>query len=223
MMVADPPARRQRFQAPHLTRPREREPRCAEWLLRWAFRDQRVSLEGGRLNPGPSRSATANVCEILALQAIVQGGGGQSTPEPEDAILIASHVQRLEWHPRARLVYHSRRGNRPNPMIGARQKYQPAEWRINRWGKFAKVEKAGALEFDAEGKPVRDVHGKPIRAAVCPLVLDPSWQDIRRARLAYAEWWRALRDVSLTLRVEQPLTKWECSTSLPPAKPWRGK
>lgn len=198
------------FPAPHRgLKPREREPRPVEWLLNWAFRDQRVDIGGAMPWLSPSRSQTANICDILQLQAIVQGRSG-GTAEPIDAIVIAAHVQRLRWHPRMLVVAYARAGRRPDPMAGAEPRVEPAEWHTNRHGTRAKAKPLGKYQAeDRDGRLVwRDALGCLIRYA-------PSPEEIAHARRRYAEWWQAVRDVSLTLRVEQPLEKWWVSSRLP--------
>lgn len=194
--------------------PAARQPRPVEWLVVWAFRSERVDIDEGmpRLQPGISQ--TAKICDILERAAIVQGGG--SSPESEDAIVIAAHVRKLGWHPRMTVVTYARAGRRPDPMVGAVPAVEPAEWRQNQWGRWPKVEALGRHPVTLEDGTVRfdDSLG-------CRIRIVPRPEEIRRARRVYTEWVQALAHVSALLRVTQPLRRWEVTTTLPPAQPWR--
>ena len=201
-------------------------------LIEWAFQREHAQLdfdERSRLCGQPLPSVGI---EYVFMQRGLTGaridGGGRSWPH-DDADLVADAVAHLPEVLGGRMMavqiaHLARVGSVPDAMIGATPRVVPVEWHINQNGMRGAT--ADAAELGGNGWPAqerRNRKGVIVRDIVryTPVRIDPTPDQIGRARRNYIRWWAALRDLRESLDQLGLLTAHNLTMDMPPRAPWQ--
>jgi hypothetical protein len=194
-------------------------------LLEWAFRVEyaRLDLDDVASMAGFTRPNVG--MEYIMIERARLGcqidGGGQSVPH-SDADVVASALAVLPEAHGGRtmaiaIAEMSRAGLMPDWMDGAVTKCVPLAWRQHKYGRFAKTEVCGVIEYTSrKGKRRREI-------TWCPVTYTPTASQIGAAHRFYLKWWGALLDLQATFRLYGGLSGHEVTDAMPPMAPWRDK
>ncbi|MEL7090245.1 MAG: hypothetical protein AAFN94_00785 [Pseudomonadota bacterium] len=197
-------------------------------LLEWAFGVEWASLEHdevGRIGPDGfgHRSATANICDMLALGdpsedpgrgVKVDTFGGRSYPH-DDADLIASLVVRsLRWDEAVQVAECARAQAVPQWDLGPTQ-CLPRGWaKPNQHGRRAQTETLQPSTYRSRGILRRC---KPVH---CPVHFAPDASQIAAARRAYSQWVINLLHLREVMKAQR-FQKFTMIDALPAQRPWK--
>ncbi|MEO0765195.1 MAG: hypothetical protein AAFY75_04185 [Pseudomonadota bacterium] len=197
-------------------------------LLEWAFGAECASIdhnEVGRIGPDgfSHRSATANICDMLALGdptvdpgrgVKVDASGGRSLPH-DDAEFIATVVRaQLSWHDAVRVAELARAGMTPKWDLPP-TRCQPRDWKgNNQHGQWAQTEAMVAITYRDRGRLRR------CTPVICPVHYAPTAQQIGAARRAYLQWLINLSHVRVGLKPHE-FKHFVLTDAFPVARPWQ--
>lgn len=223
-----------------------------EKLLEWAFSVELVTLEPeqerGTIQSGLGYASLQNSflqMAMLGTRIDTSAAGatylaGQSAGH-WDAETVAAVLSGIAERRVAEMVAaYARAGARPTWMPNATPRCVPAEvdgaghakmvdalptmfsfgvWRT--WMEEARRSKRAARRFDLTTHEASDEMRNCIGRCT-PVVMQPSHQQIARARETYLAWWMALHDLRDALMESGMLKSHSLSRELPPAMPWEG-
>lgn len=193
-----------------------------ERALQWAFASEFAQVEFDELaaTAHGNRRGMDGIAVMIERGAIgcQVDGGGRSEPA-WDAEVIASSVANLpiEWGGKAMAVQvasHARAGSRPDWVKDARIRCLPRDWRMTKYGPFARTEVVGENIHTYRGRKVIT----PI--VVCPIRFTPTAQQISSARRNYLAWYGALLWLGAELRGLGILASIRVTQDMPPLSPW---
>lgn len=200
--------------------------RSVQWVLEWAFAVECAQLELPDQRPAEERGFGFGT-EYVLLQRMRLGGvkidvsRGKSEPH-EDAEKVAAVVIGLPDHLGGKLMAlrvaeYARARMTPDWMPGVVPAWRPVEWaRKNQFGQQAATDLAGYATTMRRGRKQR------VEIRYCPVRLEPSPAVVERARLAYFEWYLALRHLKFSLACLN-FRDFCLADTLPPGRPWEKK
>lgn len=215
------------------TRPaRAKREVSVQWLVEWAFRREKVSLDLEDRRP-VDEGATGFGMEYVLLQRAQLGACIDASrvvdQRHEDAETVAALVAGVPDHlggrgMAIRIAELAKAGATPDWMPDATPRLVPVEWRERPNGKLEG--KAVILgwetdeRWDAKHKRWRR---REAEVRYTPCRWEPSQAAIAAARRDYAEWWAALHDLAERLRLSRMLRDHAVTSAMPPAQPWERK
>lgn len=197
-------------------------------LLEWAFAVECASLdhdEVGQIGPDGFgyRSATANICDMLALGdpkgelgrgVKVDAFGGRSYPHDDAETVAAALRTSVPWSVAVDVAELARTCRVPQWDLGA-PRIVPRGWsRANHRGQSAAAEVHDVIRY-------RSRRGMVERKIMwCPVEVLPTPAQRGAARRAYLAWYDALLIVRARLRSET-LTRFSLTDAMPKLMPWK--
>ncbi len=202
--------------------------------IEWAFRNECAQLDLPDQREVEDRGFGFGT-EYVLMQRMKLGGvridtsKGRSLPH-DDAEIIASIVGGfLKRHMAVAVAQHAKAGTTPDWMPGAVPKVQPREWRKRGgFGALAKTEvvRRGVRDVVTPHprNPARTIT-RPVKyqEEVCPIFVDPTPQEIERARKEYSRWWAAIDTVREQLLITDMLKDVKIKDGMPPKTPWKNR
>lgn len=196
--------------------------------LEWAFGPEQAQIDFDLLGVHEFRregiSPEWRLMQEQKLGCRVDGGG--SSDPHADAALIAAAVEALSVNPifgkdmAVLMATCARSGTVPDWRGEPKMRVAPLGWDINKDGERTAYEvPAGTWSYRSPANRMM----RTVRSRVCPIQYVGGAISITRARRRYLDWWGALLEVSVTLRIPGYLDSIEISKEMPAVEPWREK
>lgn len=197
-----------------MTVTRAKEGRSVGWLVEWALGDQMAHrhnlVDRSTMAAVPSQWGAVTLFGSLLTVVDDEGRGPSLLPlvddiHDPDALAVYAAIRRLLTGQREAMVL-VRRGKAPDWMPGATPRAVPRDG-------FAK-------KGEAKATAIRDRHGNMV-AAFTAIRWAPDPAEIRRARLAYLDWWVGMSVLADDLIASpEQLARFRCLPFDADPQPW---
>ncbi|WP_406736672.1 hypothetical protein [Thioclava sp. GXIMD4215] len=197
--------------------------------LEWAFGPENARMDfdhsGAHEFDRVGVSPEWRMMQQAKLGCRVDGGGACPAPHVHpDAAMIAAAVEALELNPMfgrdmaVLVATHARAGTAPDWRGSARRHVVPVGWDFDEDGnQTASVQKG---EVWAYRHPTCRNRLK-VRSKFCPVSYIGGGADTAARRRAYLDWYGALLEVSMQLRLPGYLDTIQVTSTLPVLSPWK--
>ncbi len=196
--------------------------------LEWAFGTEHARIDfdltGAHDFDRVGVSPEWRMMQEAKLGCRIDGGSGGGADVCADAALIAAAVEALALNPmygRGMAVVVAdcaRAGTVPNWRGEPKVRVAPMGWDIDNDGQQV------GYEVDVGEWEYRDHCQRKMRrgrSRACPIQYLGGAANVAAARRRYLDWWGALLEVSVTLRIPGYLGTMEISQGMPQISPWR--
>ncbi|WP_406736932.1 hypothetical protein [Thioclava sp. GXIMD4215] len=221
MMMAD--VRRDRIVA---AGPRVMSVRSA---LEWAFGPENARMDfdhsGAHEFDRVGVSPEWRMMQQAKLGCRIDGGGAGPAPQIHpDAAMIAAAVEALELNPMfgremaVLVATHARAGTAPDWRGSCVRRVVPMAWDFDRAGNPIALEAKGDIWWYRHPKCRNRLE---LTSKVCPIMYVGGGSDMAARRRRYLDWYGALLEVSMQLRVPGYLDTIHVTSALPALSPWQ--